>query len=155
MFDSTVFRAIMIGAGVIIILGVFSLLMIYYNNAKEMTVNSDVLMPIDTTYSYYIEESIRSAFSDNLGITATQLQSIINYYYESNDVIVNVRGIKLLDGTNTFSVNNVNKSRVGSDFNLETYKKIMLNIDPGYKYSVNISEEYGITTILLSNSQEI
>lgn len=148
MDEEILVRFITIGVSIFIILAVFSTIMIYYSSAKDLGSKSE--MTIEKFYSEDIEYAITSA-NKNGYLTATQIKNMINYYYGSTDVIINIKNVALLTGVKNSKIEeayNVNASPSSENgFNEANYKSIMFNINPSKQYTVIKTESTDGTTI--------
>ena len=148
MDDSVHLRAIFIGASLVLVLTIFAMVMNYYSKAKEEAGKS-INMEIETVYQANIESAISDAVKAGAPLEAVQVKNIINYYYESYNVLVNLNNVRLLNQSGFFSLGNVNNNSnnivAKSTFSDEGYKKINFNMDPNQKYGLIISESDGVT----------
>ncbi len=139
MYEDTVVRAITIGVSIFIIMMVFTLIMVYYSHAREIVKVADVDMEIET---YYVRE-IEDRLTNKADITGSDIKNIVNYYYKSNKVQINLNDVRLMSATSKgkyYSYFNVNKYGPVSDFlNDKSYRNVILNIDPNQKYTLSVT----------------
>lgn len=148
MFDDIAIRAIFIGASILVILFIFSLVIIYYNQAKDIT-SSTSFMPIETFYVSEIENGLKEYKNDNKLLTGNQLKNMINYYKDSSGVEIFVNEVKLLNGEvlkvkDGKNINGYKYAEVGFDDKL--FKVINYMIDPTCEFTLKTSEKNDVIT---------
>lgn len=141
MSDEIMVRAITIGASILIIIIVFSAIMVYYSHAQEIAGLTE--FETEKFYSKEIEAAI-SAVNSNGSITGTEVKNIVNYYYKSPSVVININNLMLLTKGKTAKIETVRNAN-GSEssdvgFSLENYKNINFNINPREEYTLTKEE---------------
>ncbi len=144
MNEEIMVRAITIGVSVLIIIIVFSAIMMYYSQAQKIAGLTD--FETEKFYSMEIEASLTEAKNGN-SITGTEVKNLVNYYYNSPLVVINIYNLILLTGSKIDVISNANCSE-SSDmgFSIESYKNIIFNINPTREYTLTKEEkENGVT----------
>ncbi len=144
MFEDSAMKAIFIGAALLVFLTIFSLIVIYYTQAQSQVGNSTATMSIETFYSADIENSLSAYKNDNKLIDGSQIKNMVNYYYESANVVISVDKISLLNGelyNNGARAFNINKcTNSGIEWNEEMYRYVVNSIDPLSRYTMVIND---------------
>lgn len=132
MFEDLSIKAIMIGAGILISIATISMVLTYYNLAKE-TANSvaKTATNIEGNYRRDIEDSlVKNELKGN------ELKNLIMYFYKNPGVNINVKKLKLVS-ENPENLDNINNDEAN-------YLRIIENIRANLNFTLSQKEERNI-----------
>lgn len=138
MEESSIYKALMIGAGVFIAIATITAVMTYYNTAKAMVQSIGTGTDYGEVYTDYIENTLIK-FDAGTDITGTELINLINYFYKDETTEIYVNNMKPLfkhegEVANSFTLNNINNNEA-------EYNKRYPQIVPSQKFQI-IEKKY-------------
>ena len=100
MDESAPIRAIVIGVSTLLAVATISAVLMYYNTAKQMASNVGRGQDFAANYEQSIQDILTAGtynVSGNNYITGADLKSLLNYFYNNEEVQINVIAIKYID----------------------------------------------------------
>ena len=147
MDESTPIRAIVIGVSVLIGIATISAVLMYYNTAKQMASNVGRGQDFASNYEQSIQDILLKGsytVSGNNYITGTDVKNLINYFYNSENVIIEIKDMKnIAKYENNTSIANQNSGWAPNVNQVETlYNVVMKDILDNQKFKLTKTDNF-------------
>lgn len=162
MDESAPIRAIVIGVSTLLAVATISAVLMYYNTAKQMASNVGRGQDFATNYEQSIQDILTAGtynVSGNNYITGADVKSLLNYFYNNEEVRIDVIDIISMGEY----VNYTPKLTIGtkrySNANGITYDLAIQDIMDGQRFSIKVEENVSISdgkqgTLITINNEE-
>ena len=149
MDESAPIRAIVIGVSTLLAVATISAVLMYYNSAKQLASNVGRGQDFAANYEQSIQDLLVSGTENVTGnsyITGADVKNLINYFYDKDDVEVNIRVMRVI---NVYEENKSKAAATYSKFNINhdeaSYKYVMNNILLDQKFKIKCTENHHLT----------
>lgn len=162
MDESAPIRAIVIGVSTLLAVATISAVLMYYNTAKQMASNVGRGQDFAANYEQSIQDILTAGtynVSGNNYITGADVKSLLNYFYNNEEVRIDVIDIISMGEY----VNYTPKLTIGtkrySNANGITYDLAIQDIMDGQRFSIKVEENVSISdgkqgTLITINNEE-
>ena len=116
-------RAITIGVSVFIAIATMTVVLIYYSTAKNTVSEIGTGIDISVAYNRNIEKILIKDV-----ITGKELKNLINYYYNNQDVNINITKLKTVKDDGSINYENTSNFAINVNNNKSIYNSIMKKI---------------------------
>ena len=164
MDESAPIRAIVIGVSTLLAVATISAVLMYYNTAKQMASNVGRGQDFAANYEQSIQDILTAEtynVSGNNYITGADVKSLLNYFYNNEEVQIKVIDIKYIYEYENYTP----KLETGSTKRYEnankgtTYNLAIRDIMDGQRFSIKVEENVSISdgkqgTLITINTEE-
>lgn len=148
MDESAPIRAIVIGVSTLLAVATISAVLMYYNTAKQMASNVGRGQDFAANYDQSIQDILTAGTYNVSGtnyITGADVKNLLNYFYDNEEVQINVIDIKYIDEYENYTPKLATGTRRYSNANKETtYDLAIQDIMDGQRFSVKVEENVSI-----------
>lgn len=148
MDESAPIRAIVIGVSTLLAVATISAVLMYYNTAKQMASNVGRGQDFAANYDQSIQDILTAGTYNVSGtnyITGADVKNLLNYFYDNEEVQINVIDIKYIDEYENYTPKLATGTRRYSNANkATTYDLAIQDIMDGQRFSVKVEENVSI-----------
>lgn len=133
MDESISVRAITIGVSVFIAIITMTVVLNYYNTAKQTVRGIGEGTNISENYNRQIESILSKASTTNYYLNGTDVKNLLNYYYNNTNVTINILKLLVIDDSGNVNYENM----------IGTKKQMYENINNDYtKYNNSLKKVF-------------
>lgn len=148
MDESAPIRAIVIGVSTLLAVATISAVLMYYNTAKQMASNVGRGQDFAANYDQSIQDILTAGtynVSGNNYITGADVKNLLNYFYDNEEVRIDVIDIKYIDEYENYTPKLATGTRRYSNANKgTTYDLAIRDIMDGQRFSIKVEENTSI-----------
>lgn len=148
MDESAPIRAIVIGVSTLLAVATISAVLMYYNTAKQMASNVGRGQDFAANYEQSIQDILTAGtynVSGNNYITGADVKSLLNYFYNNEEVQIKVIDIKYIDEYENYTPKLSIATRQYENANKgTTYDLAIRDIMDGQRFSIKVEENVSI-----------
>ena len=148
MDESAPIRAIVIGVSTLLAVATISAVLMYYNTAKQMASNVGRGQDFAANYEQSIQDILTAGtynVSGNNYITGADVKNLLNYFYNNEEVRIDVIDIKCIDKYENYTPKSANETRVYTYANKGTnYDSATREIMNEQRFSIKVEENVSI-----------
>lgn len=147
MDESAPIRAIVIGVSVLLAIATISGVLMYYNTAKQMASNVGRGQDFAANYEQSIQDILLTGTPNVTGnnnyITGADVKNLLNYFYNDENVQIDVINLKYWESYNAYNTTTQVMSR--SNANLDNnYESVINLIIDNQKFNIEVTREDNI-----------
>ena len=157
MDESAPIRAIVIGVSVLLAIATISAVLMYYNTAKQMASNVGRGQDFAGNYEQSIQDILTKGSYNVAGtnyITGDDVKNLLNYFYNDENVIINVNNIQYISSYADDYKPRYNITGYGNANKSNDYKHAMKNILANQKFELKKEEKEGKKIITIDGKFE-
>lgn len=146
MDESAPIRAIVIGVSTLLAVATISAVLMYYNTAKQMASNVGRGQDFAANYDQSIQDILTAGTYNVSGtnyITGADVKNLLNYFYDNEEVQINVIDIKYIDEYENYTPKLATGTRRNANKGT-TYDLAIQDIMDGQRFSVKVEENVSI-----------
>lgn len=147
MDESAPIRAIVIGVSVLLAIATISGVLMYYNTAKQLASNVGRGQDFAANYEQSIQDILLTGTPNVTGnnnyITGADVKNLLNYFYNDENVQIDVVNLKYWESYNAYNTTTQVMSR--SNANLDNnYESVINLIIDNQKFNIEVTREDNI-----------
>lgn len=147
MDESAPIRAIVIGVSVLLAIATISGVLMYYNTAKQLASNVGRGQDFAANYEQSIQDILLTGTPNVTGnnnyITGADVKNLLNYFYNDENVQIDVINLKYWESYNAYNTTTQVMSR--SNANLDNnYESVINLIIDNQKFNIEVTREDNI-----------
>ena len=147
MDESAPIRAIVIGVSVLLAIATISGVLMYYNTAKQMASNVGRGQDFAANYEQSIQDILLTGTPNVTGnnnyITGADVKNLLNYFYNDENVQIDVIDLKYWESYNAY--NTTTQEISCSNANLDNnYESVINLIIDNQKFNIEVTREDNI-----------
>lgn len=147
MDESAPIRAIVIGVSTLLAVATISAVLMYYNTAKQMASNVGRGQDFAANYEQSIQDILTAGTYNVSGtnyITGADVKNLLSYFYNTEDVRIDVINFKLIGSYESYTPQVSKISSGYTDANSTKYELAMKEIMDNQKFTIKIEENVSI-----------